>query len=452
MIDTCGFLAALERSQTLRRQPSPPSVWAKLFRLSVRLHENARKEPQLKEFSWRRLRKLFLFAAAPLLGIVSPLLVIPSVTSQFGAAGWSAIAIGMSSGAAGAVLVELGWGLTGPQQVAVLARRDRGHIYLLSSLTKVAVFILVAPLVYITAEHLSPAYSVESGLMGVATAAIGLSPAWFFIGTSEPSRVLFTDSIPKVIAAVISALSLFGGAPLLVYPALFILSALISPALGASMAHIGAHSRVGISANSAFAAVKRQAVALLGRVASSMYLSLPTVLLAVISPTAVASFSAADRLQRMLLATLVVFPNSLQNWIGSSPDLSVRQHRVRLSIAANSALGATAGLAFAAAGPTLANLVFTGAVPVGWPLSACCGFIIFLTCTSRAVGGLGLVAYKRVGWVTSSAVAGAVVGLALIFWLGHLWGAVGALGAMVAAELVVVVIQVFGLRSRKDAT
>ena len=168
----------------------------------------------MREFSWRRLRKLFLFAVVPVIGIVSPLLVIPTVTSQYGATGWSAMAIGMSVGAAAAVFVELGWGLTGPQRVAGAPVSQRGHLYLLSNATKLSVFVLLSPFVYAICWFLTPSYAMECALMGVATAAVGLSPAWFFTGTSQPLRILATDSAPKLVAAGVTAVALLAGGDL----------------------------------------------------------------------------------------------------------------------------------------------------------------------------------------------------------------------------------------------
>jgi O-antigen/teichoic acid export membrane protein len=395
----------------------------------------------VREFSWRRLRKLLLFAAVPALGIISPLLVIPAVTAKFGAEGWGAIAIGMSAGAAAAVLVELGWGLTGPQLIASLHARDRAHIFALSLTTKLAILIPIVPLLILLCVTITPDYTSEAALMGVASAAVGLSPAWFFVGTSQPYRILVTDSLPKLLAATVTSVVLLTGGPLAAYPALFLIAALLSPLFGALISDVSRRSLVGINVGMVWQTMRRQSIALVGRAASSLYLSLPTTILAIIAPSAVAQFAAADRLQRMLLSGLSSVPNSLQGWIGSSGTHSIRMQRVRLALILNGAMGAVAGLLFASFGPFLASLVFSGEVPLSFGLSAACGFIIFLTCTSRATGGLALVALNRVGWLTTSALAGAGFGLGLIVWLGGVLGAQGALWAMAAAEAIVLCIQ-----------
>jgi O-antigen/teichoic acid export membrane protein len=399
----------------------------------------------LKEFSWRRLRKLALFAAVPALGIISPLLVIPAVTAKYGADGWAAIAIGMSAGAAASVLVELGWGLTGPQLIAGLPARDRAHTFALSLTTKLVILIPVVPLLIFLCLAITPNFRSEAALMGVASAAVGLSPAWFFVGTSQPYRILITDSLPKLLAAAVTSVVLLTGGPLAAYPALFLSAALISPLLGGLISKVSRRSMIGINVLMVSRTMRRQSIALVGRAASSLYLSLPTTILAITAPSAVAQFAAADRLQRMLLAGLSSVPNSLQGWIGSSKTNAVRMQRVRLALVLNAVMGAVAGLLFAVFGPFLASLVFSGEVPLSFGLSTACGFIIFLTCTSRATGGLALIALHRVGWLTASALVGAGLGFGLILWLSGAFGAVGALVAMAVAEACVLVVQLFAV-------
>lgn len=390
---------------------------------------------------WPKIRKLLSFAAAPLLGIASPLLVIPVITSQFGAAGWTAIAIGMSSGAAGAVLVELGWGLTGPQLVASLGTRRRGSLYVVSAITRLVIFVPLAPIIFVLTTRLSPTHPVEAGIMSIATAAIGLSPAWFFVGSSQPLRILLTDSLPKLLAAAFSFVLLATGSPLALYPVILLVSTLASPVLGAILSPVAKESFDDITFSMLYATIRSQSLALTGRAASSLYLSLPTVLLAAVAPGAVAQFAAADRLQRMALTAVAIVPNSLQNWIGSAELQVIKSRRVRTAIAANAGLGMVVGLGFALLAPFVANLVFSGEVPVTYQLAAVCGLIIFCTCASRATGSLGLVALGQIGWLTGSALIGSILGVTLILWLGSLWGALGALVAMAIAELGVLATQ-----------
>ena len=129
---------------------------------------------------WRGLEYL----AIPALGAVSPLIAIPAITATAGASGWAAIAIGQGVGSAAAVVVELAWGLTGPQRVSRLKGAERGDLYLLALLSKILVFAIVAPFsFYISTLICDDAFSNEAGWAALSACAVGLSGAWFFLGT-----------------------------------------------------------------------------------------------------------------------------------------------------------------------------------------------------------------------------------------------------------------------------
>jgi hypothetical protein len=148
----------------------------------------------------------------------------------------------------------------------------------------------------------------------------------------------------------------------------------------------------------------------------------------------------------MGLAILAVVPNSMQSWVGSSKTQTERRSRITAAVLANASLGLISGLTFALLAPFAATLIFSGAISVGYTLSSVCGFIIFLTCTSRSTGSLGLVALGRIGSLTTSALVGAVVGVALILTLGASAGAIGALWGVAIAECFVLTIQLAALR------
>jgi hypothetical protein len=92
-------------------------------------------------------------------------------------------------------------------------------------------------------------------------------------------------------------------------------------------------------------------------------------------------------------------------------------------------------------------LLFTGTVSVPWHVAALGGVVVFLVCVSRATGGLALVAYRRVPWLTLSTAVAAVVGLPAICLLAVVAGAPGAFLGEILAELTAITVQLWGLRS-----
>ena len=391
-------------------------------------------------------RRLGGFALIPLIGAITPLFVLPAITSMHGAEGWAAIAIGQSIGGGASVLVELGWALNGPQLVARLIASERTHAYVLSIVSKLLVYVVVGPLSAGVAFLLAPENQTSAALAAVATAALGLSPIWFFIGTGQPSRILYSDTLQRIALTAASAGLLLIGLPLITYPALALTSALIAPFVGYMFVRRVSVTSHSVTLREIGSTFRRQSTALLGRSISAIYISLPVAIVSIVSPNSVVVFAAAERLQRMGLGVLQSFPNSLQGWVGSASDSQDAKRRLRKTLKWNLILGVVAGIGFASLGPLASRIIFTGEATIPFELSALCGLVIFATCVSRATGGLALVAYGRIASITVSAAVGGIVGILAIAFLSLFWGSVGAVLGEVAAEFSVLAVQIFLLR------
>ncbi|WP_298461444.1 O-antigen ligase family protein [uncultured Cellulomonas sp.] len=393
--------------------------------------------------------------AIPALAAATPLLAIPAITATSGSAGWSAVAVGMSVGGGAAVFAELAWGLTGPQLVARTPAPQRPRLYLLAGYAKALVLALLAVPAALVAAVLAPDHGVAAAVAALSTTAAALSPAWYFLGTGSPRHVLLADSVPRMVAVVAASGALLLGAPLWVSPLGTLVAGLAAPVLGWRLV-----DRVpGTSVRVPFAAVRdgirTQRTAMGARALSAAYIALPTALVGAVNPAAVAGFAAVERLARMALAVMQSVPNMFQGWIGAASGRPQEHRRIRVATLVNLTAGVAGGVLFAVAGPTVAHVVFTGAVSVPPAPAALGGVLITLTAASRAVGGLGLVRLRRVGWILASATVACVMGIPLVLLGASRSGAEGALWALVAAETLVLTVQVVGLtaglRSVRDA-
>lgn len=384
----------------------------------------------------------------PAIAAISPLIALPAVTKMYGADGWAAVAIGQSIGAACAVLIELGWGLNGPQRVAQLTSAERGRELRLSLVVRVTAFAVVAPFGVAVTALLTQDHQAAAILSTLAGAAIGLSASWYYTGTAKPLSILFQESIPKLLLVTLATILLFKGADLAIYPLCLLTAGIYSPFI----ARILQRRLPGETARTTWSDIVQslsgQRVALTGRASSSFYIALPTALVSIASPQSTALFAAAERLQRMTLAVLQSIPNSLQNWIGKANSPSEVHKRIRYAIVGNSILGAIFGVAFAVAAPWGANVLFSGSVDLTHQITSFCGLVIFATMSSRSTGGLALVRLGRIRSVTVSAIAGCAFGLPLILILAYYHGALGAVAAQGFTEAFVLCIQVCALRNK----
>jgi hypothetical protein len=394
--------------------------------------------------------RLLGFLLIPAISAVSPLLALPAVSAKGGASVWAAIAIGQSVGIAGATIVELGWGLTGPQRVSRASRGNRRRALALSLQSRLLVFPLVAALAASSAWLLAPEHRELSAVTAVASSATGLSLIWFFIGIGAPGRLLLTDALPRLALVSASAFAISHNAPIMLYPICGLLApALLAPILGSLNTRIRPSDFGGVGLKRTILVVRIQGVAMSGRLVSALYIALPITLVSLVAPQAVPVFAAAERLQRMYLSILAAIPNVLQSWVGRPPSRTLRLQRAEVSVGLNAGVGIVAGLIFAIIAPSASRVVFSGQASISTELAWLCALVIFLVCCSRAVGGLVLVALSRFQSVTTSALVGAIVGVPLILVLASRLGAPGGLLGELVAEAAVLCVQiVFWLRFR----
>lgn len=393
----------------------------------------------------RSLRRLFGFLVIPMLGALSPLIALPAVTAHFGAHAWAAVAIGQSIGGAAAVIVELGWALNGPQRVARATAGNRRQMLAAALATKLVVYLPMAALAVTISVLLAPAHQFESALVAAGTAGVGLSSAWFFVGSGSPGRIMMTDSLPRIIAVAAAALGIGLGGPLWIYGLAIAIPSALSPVLAVRVTGVSRHDFRIVSGGRLLWAIKAQAVALSGRAVSALYIALPITLVGIASPQSVAVFAGAERLQRMALTVLQAVPNYLQGWVGGGKSIEERLDRAIKSILYNGVLGIIAGTGFALLAPTVAHFVFSGVVALPYSLSALSGLLIFIVCVSRATGNITLVALRKINIISLSALTGAAVGVPAILVFSSLFGPHGALVGELLAEGTVLAIQLIAV-------
>jgi glycosyltransferase involved in cell wall biosynthesis len=389
--------------------------------------------------------RLFGFILLPAFGALAPLLAIPAITARFGEQGWAAVAIGQSLGAAGAVVVELGWGLSGSQRVARQSPGNRTRVLALSMVTQLVVLVPVGLVAAVVAILVARTDQPQVAVIAVASAAGSVNTVWFFIGTGQPGMILLTDSIPRDVPVIIAAIAIAFGASLWMFPLALAFAAIVSPGIGMLVAGVRPESFSGITGKRIWRAIRVQATALAGRVLSATYISMPITLVGIASPGSVGVFAAADRLQRMLLSGLQAVPTAMQGWVGGGSERGERLHRAWRALLLNAGMGLVMGLGFFALAPFGSHLLFSGVATITPGLASVCGLLIFIVCCSRASGGLVLVALRGVPVITLSALGGCVVGVPLILLLSHAFGSVGGLAGEVSAEACVLVIQLWGV-------
>ncbi|WP_156507384.1 hypothetical protein [Arthrobacter sp. OY3WO11] len=351
-------------------------------------------------------------------------------------------------GASFAVILELGWGLTGPQRIARQSLRNRQQTLAVALSTK---FVLIVPLVAaasIVSYNLSSQYRWEAAAVAAGSTAYALNSTWYFIGTGSSAKILYCDAIPRLFGVAIAAILIFAGGELVLYPVIGILLPIcVSGFLVIRSEDIKLSHLKGMSVRRLQFVVASQSSALGARSLSAIYMSLPITLVSLVAPGAVAVFSAIERLQRIYLQVLAAVPNVMQKWVGQSLGGRRKIRRAKKSVLYNAVMGFVAGSGFTVAAPIMAEIVFSSTIKISLEYAAISGVLIFIVCTSRATGSIALVAFNRVNAVFLSAAAGVTVGIPGILLGARFFGPPGALIGEVLAELTVLCIQMRAMRN-----
>ena len=409
--------------------------------------------------SAQSIRRAIGFALIPIAGIASPLLALPAISSGYGATGWAAVAVGQSLGAGGAVLVELGWALSGPQRVARMGKTAAYRVLRLSLATKLIVFPPVAALAMLVATLVAPSYSQVSAVVALGAVAMGFSATWFLIGRRQPWAVVATDGAVRVVCVCIAALAIMGGGPLILYPVVgLIIPSILAPLLAVGVAARGTSGRSPRwSLRRLLGVVRSQSKAVGARGVSALYIALPITLVTLVAPQATAAFAAGERLLRTALSGLSPWSNALLGWVGSASVRAERLSRATLSIWLCLGFGLVAAAGFGALLPWVAEFVFAGEVPVDGFLPWAFALTLLIVLVSRATGSITLVALGRIDVILASAIAGAVVGVPSILGGAATAGALGgALGEAIAEFCVltvqaVMIFRIFGTMRKEGA-
>lgn len=379
------------------------------------------------------VRRILAFISLSGVAALTPLIVIPALTSEFGARGFASLALGQALGTFAATFAMFGWGVAGPSRVAAAEPCDHDRIYTLSLQTRALVFVVVAPLACVVSAWLSsPGFRWSASLACLGFAVWAFAPTWFLVGRGLPGAVGRYETFPRFIAAVAAMVLVLWTGSAWAFGAAFLAAGCLVGAVATrqfamwSKRSKWSESRVYLRENLPLAA---------SSLVSSSYTSLALPLVSIADRPAAATYAGIDRFRSLCWMGTFAVANAFRAWaISADPAVSRRRARVALltTTLAGSALAAVVAILVA----TADGLIFSGEIEVG----VAAAVLLFLT---MAIVSLEIsltfhyLAPRRLNsQIFSATILGACVGLPSIFILASSFGADGALAGALAAELI----------------
>lgn len=403
-------------------------------------------------FNYKRgVSKVGGFALSAMLSGAANVVTIPFVVGAVGPTAWGAIATGQAAGAIGAVLVQMGWGVSGPAQVAkARTSEERLTIYKESLYFRLLILLPVAMIVFAVSWFVVPAeFAVASAIAGVGSALFGLSASWFIVGRSEPFKLIVLDTLPRAVVVVVGAVVVTYSQSPLVFSAFIVASSLFPFFLCTYVILTGADARalpVRCPQERRYlrAIIGEQWPGVTTSLIASSYKYLPLLCISMLAPGYAPAYAVVDRVLKFAIAGVRPLSQALQGWV---PKGSPSALAGRISVAYKVALvvGAGAGLGFVAIGPYLTHLVGDGQISLGVDIIVPASFALAFGTVAQTTGLACLMARGQAKTVAFSAGVGAGICLIIIWPAVISMGAVGAMWCVALAEAGVLLVQTVAL-------
>ncbi|WP_156043824.1 lipopolysaccharide biosynthesis protein [Cellulomonas sp. URHE0023] len=383
-----------------------------------------------------------------MISLITPLLVLPVLGRVAGEGGWASLAAGEAIGTLAAIVVAYGWNTAGPPRIALAHEpAARAEFYRESLVVRGVLMAVAVPVVLVLCLLVAaPGYGAPTVLMGMSGSVVGLSFAWYAIGSADPRSIALYEAVPRVAAAAVSAALVVVTHELAIYPALAIAVSVGGVILFSRRVLSDAPQRAW-TARTVWALLVRDRAVAFNDIAGGAYMSVPVPVVSATAPAATASsYASADKLYKFGLYVPITLANAFQSWTVEG-HVSERRHRLRVALGAHAGVGLFGWLVLTALGPFASGLLFGAEIAATRPACFFLGLAFFLASTRISMTRHILVPAGRIRIVVVSTVCAAAVGVPLIIWLAVAIGPVGAAVALAASEVIAnVVLAVPGLR------
>lgn len=377
------------------------------------------------------IKRIAGFALIPLLTMVSTVLLLPLISSNFGPEGWAAVALGQSLGAFLSVIAGLAWQVVGAQRVASSGIRDRQIIFAESLKSRAAMLVVLLPLGGMLCYFLAPAHRWESVAFVLATSLNCLNASWFFAGTGQPRFVIRNEGCVRLVGYLLCIPALALSDSLWTYAAVLIVSGVVMATANTFSIFNAFSSEIWSNARSVWAIWREHFSGMAARGVAAAHQYLGVAIVSVFAPQTLAVFSALDNVQKTVNNGTSFHPQAFAWWVGSG-TIERRAQRVKVMLWTTLLLGVLIAIGWMIVGSPVMSFLYSNKanVPIGTHWWVGTGMATFMM--ARSLGQLCLVPLgleKRIYRASAVSASLGLPGLVLGLWLADLDGALIAIAA-----------------------
>ena len=393
------------------------------------------------KFFKRAISRMAGFSASVALSGVVSVASIPFLIAVGGESGWLSIAVGQSVGTVCGLLTSLGYGVTGPSDVAIADKSSRYPLFVDSLYIRIPTLAATIPVAFVVSIYLAPDGQIVAGLSAINWVLLSMGAKWFFVGIGNPRSLLFCDTLPFVVGSVGGIVGSLLSQNLLFFSfsqmsgilaSIFISSIWIRNKYLPLCASVDRFSVTRFRAQ-----IVDQVPGSLTQLLGSVYILSPLLLLTLIHPGGASSFALGDKLRQQSIQAASPIVQAVQGWTPKGGDAELLRRTSKAAIAALF-FGCLSFGVFAVLAPGASGLLGGGAVVLGFDISIPLGIAFGLNVVSFMVGVSCLVPVGGRTAMAQSAAGGAVAALLFVVPLTIIFSAEGTAWGAALVQFIVV--------------
>ncbi|MBF4582939.1 hypothetical protein ITJ54_09695 [Curtobacterium sp. VKM Ac-2865] len=363
---------------------------------------------------------------------VAGLALIPALIATVGPRDWADIAVAQAIGGFCGVITGYGWGLAGPAYVARADPRTRALRYAESLRGRALVGIVMLPVGAVVLSLVIDRVALVPILALLTTAAVALSPAWFYVGVARPWTLIVIDTIPRVMGTALGILLLHLGLP----TGFAFVSQLTGIGVGLVVATLtirrqAGGARISVSWPRTLSVLRDQSHGMVAAGASASFAALPVILVGLIAPAALPVYAVFDKVQRQFASAVSPVVQMSQGYVARAAPAD-RAKAVRRVTLVTGVLSLSGMALFAVIGGWFLHLLVAQTITFTLVEVGILGVALGLILFEQVFGHAVLATAGRMKPLAAATSVGAVVGLLLVS-LGA--ASSGALVALVGFEV-----------------
>lgn len=385
-------------------------------------------------------RLLFLFPL--LIQAVVTLATIPIVIASAGPEGWASIALGQSVGGIGAVVVSLGWGVSGPLKLASLEIAEHPALLKVSFLTRILAGLPVALIVIVATVCITSDHHVEGALGCMTTLMLAFNSTWYFLGKSDPVGLLTLDALPRIGLMALGWVAVAGGANVIIGLVLQCLAPVLASILVQRYRGNRRGAACPITWRIVVAEIFSQRHGLASQVVPATFNFSPLIAVAILAPTYTPAFALVDKVQKQLVTGFIPFGNMLIS--RASAQVAARNMSSAQIARSNAywviAFGAGTGVGTFVLGSPLVAFLSAGHLSVETPTLAAMSGVVAFSFIAAVLPATSLSGPEALKGASQAAAWGALFGIVAIALLTSSMASLGSelgllIGFMITASL-----------------